>query len=69
MAKWGKILGITEVMRINKAGDPEKEYRYRVETEKGTVFTHQIPEADTTPEKVDEILRPRAEELDRTLSL
>lgn len=69
MAKWGKVIDVTEVMRPGPALEMEKFYRYTVTSKGGITFTEEIPEAETTPEEVDKILGARAEQLDKTKSL
>ena len=69
MAKWGRIIGVVEIPRVGRAGELEKWYRYTVETAKGITFTQEVPEADTTPERLEPILQAKAERLDKGLTL
>lgn len=69
MAEWGQVVDITEIRRIGVTGEVENWYRYRVTTEGGITFTKTVKEEDTTPEKLEPILRERAEQLDKTKEL
>lgn len=69
MADWGEVVDITELRRIGATGEVENWYRYRVTTKGGITFTKTVKEEDTTPEKIEPILKARAEELDKTKAL
>ena len=69
MAEWGEVVDITEIRRIGVTGEVENWYRYRITTKGGITFTKTVPEADTTPEKLEPILKERAEQLDKTKEL
>lgn len=69
MAKWGEVIQVTELRRISAAGEVESFYRYRVTTKGGITFTETVPEADTAPERLEPILRAKAERLDAAKAL
>ncbi len=66
MADWGKVNSVTEIRRLGPRGEVEIWYRYEVTTKGGITFTRELPEADTKPERVRDILSKRAAELDAT---
>lgn len=66
MAKWGEVIDITEFRKPGPTGEIETWYRYRATSKGGVTFTANIPEAETTPEKVDQVLEAKATRLDRT---
>ena len=69
MAEWGSIVDITELRRIGVTGEVENWYRYRVTTAGGITFTKTVSEADSIPEKIEPVLKARAQELDKTKEL
>ena len=69
MADWGNVTKIFEMSRITPAGEIVKYYRHSITTVKGAALTVDISEADFTADKAEPILRARAEEADKILSL
>lgn len=69
MAAWGTIDGVVEIRRPGRAGRIESWYRYTVTTAGGITFTEEVPEANITVDKLEPILKAKAEKLDKALSL
>lgn len=60
MAELYTVVDIIERPNISRLGKVEKLYRVTAKTGTGTIFTVEIPEADFTKEKVDQILKEKA---------
>jgi len=69
VADWGKVTKIIEMSRITPAGEIVKYYRHSIMTAGGASLTVDISEADFTADRAEPILRARAEEADKILSL
>lgn len=64
MAKLYKVTDITERTNITRQGKVEKLYRITAESQAGTIFTIEVPEADFNKEKVDQVLAEKAALID-----
>lgn len=64
-----EVLKIDEMTRISDVGGVEKYYRHQVKTKGGIVFTIDLSEPATTPEKAAPRILKRAIELDKILAL
>lgn len=60
MAKLYKVNQIIERTYITSAGQPQKMHRVSATSKSGFLFTVEIPDADFTKEKADQILSERA---------
>ncbi len=69
MAKDYEVLQIDELTRVNDLRGLERFSKIRARTTGGTVFTVDVDDPDTTPEKAAPILSARAKELDGILKL
>ena len=69
MADWGTVTKIIEMSRITAAGEIVKYYRHSLTTAGGASLTVDISIEDFTAAKAEPILRARAEEADKILSL
>jgi len=69
MADRRKIDKVSERMVLTEAGELQKIYHIQAITAKGIIFSMDIPEDETQPELVKEILGRRAGELDTLLAL
>jgi hypothetical protein len=64
-----KVLKIDELTRMSTRKGIERYYRHTIETRGGTVLSVDIDEKDFTPEKVAPILKEKATQADKILSL
>jgi len=69
MAEWGDIVEITEIRRIGATGEVENWYRVRATSKGGVTFTKTVSEANAVAEKLEPIMKARAEELDKIKGL
>ncbi len=69
MAKEFEVISIDELTRVSDTRGLERFSRIKARTKGGAVFTVDVDEPDTTPEKSAPILLKRAKELDAILKL
>jgi len=69
MAEWGKVVSVKEIRKLGPTNEIETWYRYQVTTKGGITFSQLVPAAEATEAKLLPILRARAVELDKTLTL
>lgn len=69
MAKLYKVIDIQERTSVSRLGKVAKINRVTAETHSGTVFTVDIPEADFSKDKVDQILTDKATMIDEIREL
>lgn len=60
MAKLYTVDDVTERTTITRSGLIQKIYRVTATSQSGTIFNVEIPEADFSKEKVDQILNEKA---------
>lgn len=59
-----KITGVIETMRIDPQGEVVKIHKVSATTKSGDRFTLEIPDQEFTVEKVQDLVRVRAQELE-----
>lgn len=69
MSKLYKVVDVTERTMITKTGAIEKVYRVTAESQAGTTFTVEVPQADFNKDKVDHVLAEKAALIDEIRKL
>lgn len=69
MAEWGKVDKMRETRKLLEHGDLKTYFRVWATTAKGVPFTLEVAEEDMKKEKLDELLRGKAAELDAIMEL